>query len=169
MPKRGHFPPPYLQPSILRKWLDRDHNGSYSTEVGIWSALAPFGWAATPTAFIRWVHTLIDPHWCKKMNKVTLNGKGLLGVARGNGAESALAKASKPFSYWQMKSESLSKICDFPQSPFSFVFSFLPSLPHFFPTLALSEVLSTACSRQKKWDLLLSLLYQHAVGKRPSV
>ncbi len=63
------------------------------------------------------------------MNKVTLNGKGLLGAARGNGAESALAKASKPFSYWQMKSESLSKICDFPQSPFSFVFSFaLPPL-----------------------------------------
>lgn len=130
----GHFPLLYLQPSILRKWLDRDHNGSYSTEVGIWSALAPFGWAATPTAFIRWVHTLIDPHWCKKKkkkNKVTLNGKGLLGAARGNGAESALAKASKPFSYWQMKSELLSKICDFPQSPFSFIFSLLPSLHHF--------------------------------------
>lgn len=147
MPKQCHFPLPYLQPSILCKWLDRDHNGSNSSEVGIWSALAPFGWAATPTAFIRWVHTLINPHWCKKTNKVTLNGKGLLGAARGNGAESALAKASKPFSYWQMKSELLSKICDFPQSPLIRFLSL--ALPPPFFSYALSEVLSTACSRQK--------------------
>lgn len=109
--------------------------------------MAPIGWAATPTAFIRWVHTLINPHWCKKTNKVTLNGKGLVGAARGNGAESALAKASKPFSYWQMKSELLSKICDFPQSPLIRFLSL--ALPPPFFSYALSEVLSTACSRQK--------------------
>lgn len=156
----------YLQPSILCKWLDRDHNGSNSTEVGIWSALAPFGWAATPTAFIRWVHTLINPHWCKKTNKVTLNGKGLVGTAKGNGAESALAKASKPFSYWQMKSVALQDLWFSSVPPHSFSLSCTPS-PIFFPTLSLRSYRLHAAG--KKWDSLFSPLYQHAVGKWPNV
>lgn len=148
MPKQGYFPLPYTF--------------SHLSFVNDWTEIIMVQTALKWESEVHWLHLdgqqrqlplsagftpWLTPIGVKKTNKVTLNGKGLVGVARGNGAESALAKASKPFSYWQMKSESLSKICDFPQSPLIRFLSL--ALPPPFFSYALSEVLSTACSRQK--------------------